>query len=106
MAGQLFAGLFTTQPNRMLPSGREPTDPAYSRQPVEFGEDRNTNALRFPPSTFGIRVVGVGIFDAATGGRLVSWMYLDAAHDLWPGDVCLFRPGDVFPFPPEWLGQT
>ena len=96
MAGQLFAGLFTTQPGKWLPSGEEPAWIGYARQPVEIGADGcNVSRVRFPPVTAKSRIVGAGIFDAEVGGNLVSLSYLAIERDVSPGDVCVFPPGEI-----------
>lgn len=102
----VYLGLFTTAPT--MPAGTggvevSTTSTGYAREELtghvgaSSGETATTTAnVGFPAATgnWGT-VVGVGLFDAATGGDLLAYAPLDTPQTVTTSDTLTFASGNL-----------
>jgi len=92
-------GLFTSNPGEDG-SGTEVATGAYARQSAAFTVTGNTAsnsaALEYPTATadYGT-VTHIGVFDASTGGNLISYAPLNTSKTIATGDVLRIPAGDL-----------
>src|SRR5579883_3473065 len=101
----LYIGLFTSLPTASA-SGSEPSGGSYARAAV------TNNTVNFPAASAGAKsnatvitfaqataawgnVVGVGIFDALSGGNLLYFAPLTVAKNVASGDQPSFAVGSL-----------
>jgi hypothetical protein len=92
----IYIGLFTTMPSDDGTGGVEVSGGAYARQSVTFsapsgGQVANNALVQFPTATadWGT-VLGMGLFDALTGGNLLYYGTLTASKIVGIGDQLAF----------------
>lgn len=92
----IYVGLFTTMPADDGTGGVEVTGGSYARQSVTFsaaagGSTANSALVTFPTATAGWgTVLGIGLFDASTGGNLLYYGALTASKTVGIGDTISF----------------
>jgi hypothetical protein len=94
-----YLALFTTNPDEDA-SGAEVSGGAYVRQSVTFtvsgNEATNSAAIEFPTATAAYgTVTHVGVFDASSGGNLISYAALSSSKAVGTGDVFRVPSGDL-----------
>lgn len=91
--------LFTSDPAEDA-SGTEVSGGAYARQAATFTVSGNTasnsGAIEYPTATAGYGTVShVGVFDASSGGNLISYAALTTSKTIDTGDVFRVPAGDL-----------
>ena len=92
----IYVGLYTTMPADDGTGGIEVSGGSYARQSVVFaapvaGQTANNALVQFPTATAGWgTVLGVGLFDALTGGNLLYYGTLTASKTVGLGDQISF----------------
>lgn len=95
----IYIGLFTTMPSDDGTGGVEVSGGSYARQLVAFnaasgGSTANTALVTFPTATASWgTVLGVGLFDASTGGNLLYYGTLTTSKAVGTGDTISFSAG-------------
>lgn len=101
----VYFAIFTSLPDLAGAGSAEPTDTAYARVAV------TNNATNFPAAGSGIKtvdievawaaaddgytMVGIGIYDASTGGNLMHYQQLAANQVVPIGDFPRFAAGEI-----------
>lgn len=92
----IYVGLYTTMPSDDGTGGVEVSGGSYARQSVTFsapvsGQVANSALVTFPTATadWGT-VLGIGLFDASTGGNLLYYGTLTASKIVGTGDTISF----------------
>lgn len=107
--GTIAVGLYTTLPGEDATGGVEVSGGSYARQTVARGttewkdpsaatqgETNNVNAINFPVATANWgTVLGVGVFDATSGGNLLYFGALAANKVVNSGDQFKFNAADL-----------
>ena len=91
--------LFTSNPAEDA-SGTEVSGGGYARQAATFTVSGNTasnsGAIEYPTATAGYGTVShVGVFDASSGGNLISYAALTTSKTIDTGDVFRVPAGDL-----------
>ena len=92
----IYVALFTTLPSDDGTGGVEVSGGSYARQTVTFaapsgGQVANSGAVTFPVATAGWgTVVGMGLYDAVTGGNLLYYGALATSKTVGSGDQIAF----------------
>jgi len=91
--------LFTSNPAEDA-SGTEVSGGGYARQAATFTVSGNTasnsSAIEYPTATAGYGTVShVGVFDASSGGNLISYAALTTSKTIDTGDVFRVPAGDL-----------
>lgn len=86
-----FVGLFTAAPGE-AGGGTEITGNGYARQSATFNVSgnaaSNSNTIEFPTATAAWgTVTHAAVFDASTGGNMITYMALTASKVVGAGDV-------------------
>ena len=94
-----YVALFTTNPAEDA-SGTEVSGGGYARQSATFTVSGNTasnsGAIEYPTATAGYGTVShVGVFDASSGGNLISYAALTTSKTIETGDVLRIPAGDL-----------
>lgn len=92
----IYVGLFTAMPADDGTGGTEVSGGSYARQSVTFaapvtGQVANSALVQFPTATgaWGT-ILGMGLFDALTGGNLLYYGTLTASKTVGIGDQISF----------------
>ncbi len=92
----IYVGLFTTVPADDGTGGVEVSGGSYARQSVAFnaasgGTTANTALVTLPTATASWgTVLGIGLFDASTGGNLLYYGTLTVSKTVGIGDTMAF----------------
>ncbi len=95
----IYVGLFTTMPADDGTGGVEVSGGSYARQSVAFdaasgGSTSNTALVTFPTATASWgTVLGIGLFDALSGGNLLYYGTLTTSKAVGNGDTISFSAG-------------
>ena len=104
-----YVGLSTTKKTNELSTFTEPSGNGYTRVEIsnvmasfaerENGVANNADAVEFPESTAAWgSIVQAGLFDAATGGNLLSYSDLDVPRNVGGEGVTLFFKANSMDF--------
>lgn len=101
----IFFAIFTSMPDLAGAGAAEPTDTAYARI------EKTNNATNFPAAALGVKtvdvevawaaaddgytMVGIGLYDASTGGNLMHYQQLAANQEVPVGDFPRFAAGEI-----------
>ena len=102
-AATVYLAAFTVMPINDGTGATEVSGGAYARQSIAFsapsGSPRataNSGAINFPVATANWgTVVGVGIYDASSGGNLLYYGTLNANQVINTGGQLQFAAGDI-----------
>lgn len=92
----IYVGLFTTMPSDDGTGGVEVSGGSYARQSVTFsapsgGQVANSALVSFPTATASWgTILGMGLFDAPSGGNLLYYGTLTASKSVGTGDTLSF----------------
>lgn len=99
----LYVALFTDMPNAGGTAGTEVSGGAYARQSIDFesatgstpASTQNTAQIEFPIATnnWGT-IVGVGLYDAASGGNMLLAASLTNPKTITSQDQLVIPDGD------------
>ena len=96
--GTLYVGLYTSDPGEGN-TGTEVSGGSYARQAIAFtvtgNQASNTAAVEFPTATASWGTVTyAAIFDAVSGGNMMSYGPLTTSKTIASGDVLRIPAGD------------